>query len=532
MIDEHDNPFEGIIVEIRGKSAGFIPYVFTDENGIARFDNLTAGQYEIFSSNMWRGSPLVSDAPMIEHCMDNVSISANDTVRISLYYPVEPFDTVVQAVSTSEVNSDLDSIDVYFSDFDSTLSLDKSGKGILTHISLADNLTPAVSVTKNEMTGTAECYLSTDSNGWPYYSVLMSYFPVVEILTPQTETKFPYSRILLTGTGNDYEDGDLVDDAVYWQSDLDGDLGTGFEISPILSIGRHTIILTGKDSSGKESTDSIIVNISHYSDESYFPLPREGIWVYRHEPSELTVTNARGETELWTLQDMSVTSDDINTRICIIYWDVVRDGVTAGCKYTLTDHLVLDGDSFLVTQTDEVLSVFENNDLSEELAVTTVYTPSYPLLTDHSNPQANNGVTASVSAESALEYTLIGVGTRNVSEAETITVSYETAPPEEVAIGTGSVSAINVNSKYGNTERTWWLSKGIGIVRMEYELSGQMLEASLIETNMSDFAGQEGSSKISTGIHSADTLHIPIETDDDIERMRTLCDMMKSMCPR
>jgi hypothetical protein len=296
--------------------------------------------------------------------------------------------------------------------------------------------------------------------------------------------------------------------------------------------GRHTITLTGNDTSDKESTDSIIVNISHFSDQSYFPLPQEGIWVYRHTPSELAVTNSRGETEHWTLENMTVSSDDINTRICRMDWTVENNGVEMSCHYTLTDQLALDGNRFLVTATDEVLTVFDENDPIEELVIETAYTPFYPLLTDYFDPNANNREEATVTAESALKYTITGVGTQTKSETGTITVSYETGSPEEVTTGQGSFAAIPLYSRYNNTERTWWLSQGVGIVQMVYGLSGQMLEASLIETNMDSFSGEGNIPKITAGSRPADTIHVTLDAMDEAGRLHGLRGMMKSMCPR
>jgi hypothetical protein len=67
---------------------------------------------------------------------------------------------------------------------------------------------------------------------------------------------------LLIGAAFDLEDGAVEDDALRWQSSIDGDLGAGSQL-PVrtLSRGEHTITLTAIDSSGTVAEREIRVSV-------------------------------------------------------------------------------------------------------------------------------------------------------------------------------------------------------------------------------------------------------------------------------
>jgi len=67
--------------------------------------------------------------------------------------------------------------------------------------------------------------------------------------------------LALNATANDREDGTL-NAAIRWQSDLDGILGTGASINPVLSFGNHTITAEVVDSNGVSANASITVSVN------------------------------------------------------------------------------------------------------------------------------------------------------------------------------------------------------------------------------------------------------------------------------
>ncbi len=65
------------------------------------------------------------------------------------------------------------------------------------------------------------------------------------------------ASVRLVGRGDDAEDGELGDASLVWSSDRDGDLGHGALLTTGLSVGAHTITLTGTDSDGDVGTDTV-----------------------------------------------------------------------------------------------------------------------------------------------------------------------------------------------------------------------------------------------------------------------------------
>ena len=63
----------------------------------------------------------------------------------------------------------------------------------------------------------------------------------------------------LSGTATDIEDGSLSGNSLTWESNIDGQIGIGKEVSTFLSPGTHTITLTAKDSDENKESASITV---------------------------------------------------------------------------------------------------------------------------------------------------------------------------------------------------------------------------------------------------------------------------------
>jgi subtilisin family serine protease len=86
--------------------------------------------------------------------------------------------------------------------------------------------------------------------------------PAVSIDSPGNNDSFLTSdSISFAGSASDAEDGSLTTGLV-WNSDLDGQIGTGGSFSAFLSEGTHEITATVTDSGGSEGSDNITITVT------------------------------------------------------------------------------------------------------------------------------------------------------------------------------------------------------------------------------------------------------------------------------
>jgi hypothetical protein len=86
----------------------------------------------------------------------------------------------------------------------------------------------------------------------------------------------PPTRFLVAST-TDREDGVPTD--VTWTSNVDGQIGTGAEINPVLSRGRHTITATVEDSTGVRTTSApITVDVDYAITKAELQIVAPAMW--------------------------------------------------------------------------------------------------------------------------------------------------------------------------------------------------------------------------------------------------------------
>lgn len=80
--------------------------------------------------------------------------------------------------------------------------------------------------------------------------------PSASISGPDDEANFDEgASITFTGSATDTEDGALTGSSLVWESDVDGQIGTGESVSASdLSVGHHIVTLTATDSEGATAT--------------------------------------------------------------------------------------------------------------------------------------------------------------------------------------------------------------------------------------------------------------------------------------
>jgi len=110
---------------------------------------------------------------------------------------------------------------------------------------------------------------STDGDGnfdTDYISIEVhsSSVPHVNIIYPEMGQCFQVNtHITFSGEGLDVQDGTLLDGSLVWNSDIDGNIGSGqVFMTENLSEGFHLITLTATDSEGKTATDTISINVA------------------------------------------------------------------------------------------------------------------------------------------------------------------------------------------------------------------------------------------------------------------------------
>jgi hypothetical protein len=86
--------------------------------------------------------------------------------------------------------------------------------------------------------------------------------PDTSVVSPQEGATFlSTDTIDFSGSATDLEDGDLVQGALVWTSNLDGQIGTGGTAKASLSVGTHIITLTATDARGASGTDTVTITV-------------------------------------------------------------------------------------------------------------------------------------------------------------------------------------------------------------------------------------------------------------------------------
>ena len=93
--------------------------------------------------------------------------------------------------------------------------------------------------------------------------------PIVNILSPRASQP-PHNGLMVdfVASATDVEDGDFDDDGtvdfsdyIVWTSNIDGELGKGWSISPSLSVGKHVVTVTVTDTDGASASSSVEIDV-------------------------------------------------------------------------------------------------------------------------------------------------------------------------------------------------------------------------------------------------------------------------------
>jgi len=88
--------------------------------------------------------------------------------------------------------------------------------------------------------------------------------PMPVLLEPTGGIFAPGMVVVLRGSATDLEDGSIPEGDLTWSSDVQGELGKGYEVAiNTLTPGSHTLTLTAVDSQGVDGSASVNVTIGH-----------------------------------------------------------------------------------------------------------------------------------------------------------------------------------------------------------------------------------------------------------------------------
>jgi hypothetical protein len=155
--------------------------------------------------------------------------------------------------------------------------------------------------------------------------------PDVLIAAPDADQVFyPTQEVSLQGSAYDLEDGALADEAFSWSSDIDGELGSGANLSTsLLSTGTHVITLTATDSHGMSSQAQrkIVVADENFIEPLQLDVAPFGVGVvavFGSAPQDVDVSLlSSGDTEIdWTAAEdipwLSVTTNAGQTPVDLV----------------------------------------------------------------------------------------------------------------------------------------------------------------------------------------------------------------------
>ena len=182
-----------------------------------------------------------------------------------------------------------------------------------------------------------------------------------------------------------------------------------------------------------------------------------------------------------------------------------------------------------------VISIyFDNNDPISQMDIEMNYTPRYTLIRNHIDPLSESSFETIVTADVTWFFDQVYLGSRNFTETVDIVTSVDIGDIETIETDIGTYEAAALTISQGETVRKWWLAKGIGIIKLEYNTFDFPLTATLYDTNILTFSEDSQAKSISKsphygGNHLQKVFKSPPDTP---ERMLELCRFLRELCPR
>ncbi|MFC1538803.1 hypothetical protein ACFL6H_05210 [Candidatus Latescibacterota bacterium] len=527
VVDELGEPLEGIKIITYPKTKS----IFTDENGHAFFEDIEAGQYQVVASR--------SDIP----------IFYKETI-LTKYREVEMIFVVATKVTINVLIKDVEGkplTDTEISTSPKTSHEITDVNGYVTFKNVPIRKYTFIVKRNNAVAYVRNKTLSIkDGKIADVEIIIVNEKPYLNIITPENHDFHNIFDVRFVCEGVDFEDGELPEDALSWHSSIDGELGIGKDITiDRLSVGRHTISLTGFDSSNNISQRFINLNLYYFEDDSYFPIPPGGIWKYKHQNPIFTLVNTDGKEETWILNDLEVEMNSIDSRKSMMRYTIETENSRNYCKYIVTDYFKTDDfetdlDNIYVSKTVEKFKIWNDNtneyNPKSQMDIEMEYSPRLILLKNHIDPLSVSSYESNITVDVTWLFDRVYNDTQNYTETVNFVNSVELTGIETVETDFGTYEAAVITVSQGETERKWWLAKGIGLVRLEYNTFDTPITALLYDSNILTFSEDVPLNKnISTdvfnneGNHIRKTLQSPPNTP---EKAREIIEILRELSPR
>ncbi|GAH01269.1 unnamed protein product [marine sediment metagenome] len=169
------------------------------------------------------------------------------------------------------------------------------------------------------------------------------------------------------------------------------------------------------------------------------------------------------------------------------------------------------------------------------LRVNTTYSPRYVILENVSNIQLNTTYENTVKVETEWYYIYYNATSSYFHESDNITTITEVGDIRYVQTVTGQLEAAEITINQGENTKKWWLTRGLGIVRLDYDISGSEQTAVLSDSNMLRYYRQNNPSKATGKIvpysagKSAKVYRLSSDNDKAATELRNI---LKGMLPK
>lgn len=507
VLDAGDNPVEGATV----RTVPPTEETTTDELGTIHLDPIFARSYDVIVS--YEGRDVFSETVIV----------AADSLRNVECIIFSNFSFVVKSDAGRALRNSIVTTDPPTQ----TMTTDYAGFAQIDNVLTGEY---QLIVIKNDVTVLTETVDITPGNMETFDLLYNEQPPTVLIKSPVDNT-FAQAPFYLKGSATDIEDVSFKDEKFVWKSDISGVIGEGKElICDRILLGWHRISLEVTDSDGTVGTSTIMVNVvKDNMEDSYFPTMISTRWEYLH-PRRVYTTSSEDGDEIWDLSTILVTIISNGSRVTRMEYNCKVGKREKKYSYVVRDYLLHDGTNIYISKTFESILV-DNKYSSSSFNITSEYSKPYLIVENHQELTPGtvflNDVLVTMIWHKNFHYDEFKEQFHRQSEASV-------GEEESVSTPLGQMTATPMTISSDGSFRTWWLVRGVGIVKMEYNMFEQNPVAELFKSNLVD-AGKAAFRKappLTNAVHYEPVEKYDKSTDPVPQDIRTLLDVSRSLLLR